>query len=240
MTLIKPSKDGAYTIEASSQTGTRAEETAEAAKAKAMAPIIVERPILRANKSQRLDLSATPIIAEESTADTYPSPGSPEWSKEPTVDDFTRHLGIGWSSVNSMDQDIQAAARGWEKFIENHYPVTNARIRLQSKGLASYLVEASQGYFLFGDDLKQGRLVSTRLDQTWINLSSPIPVFEGASIMEAGQIQSTPIINCTSTVSIASPNGTIDFAPDGTHAINVTSTTNVNSMPIMEIEMDMS
>jgi hypothetical protein len=190
MTLIRK---GGYIIEASSQTGTWAEEKAEQEKAKAAAIQSLsnsspERPVLRAAKSQRLNLSATPAIIEEvSHNGTLVSPGSPERHIEPTVDDFTRHLGIGWSLINQADTDIQAAARGWAKFIENHFPVTDAKIRLQSKGLASYLVEANEGYFLFGEDLKQGRLVSTSLERTWVNLQGAVPTFESDLVMDAGQ-----------------------------------------------------
>jgi hypothetical protein len=193
MTLIKPKGNG-YAIEASSQTGTWAEEKAEEEKAKAaaaaaaIAKALADRPVLRASKSQRLNLSATPTIAEEVSNATASSPGSPERSggyAEPTIDDFTRHLGIGWSSINSADTDIQAAARGWSKYIENHFPVSNAMIRLQSKALESYLVQTNEGYFLFGEDLKHGRLVSTNLQKTFANLQGPVPTFEGESLMEA-------------------------------------------------------
>ena len=199
MTLIKPNRKGCI-IEAGSQTGTWAEEKAEQEKAKAAAAALAasspERPILRAAKSQRLHLNSTPSISEEVLSNgTLVSPGSPERTNghaEPTVDDFTRHLGIGWSSVNTADLDIQAAARGWTKFIENHFPITDAKIRLQSKGLASYLVEANEGYFLFGEDLRQGRLVSANLENTWVNLRGPVPIFEGDVVMEAS---STPKID---------------------------------------------
>lgn len=249
MTLIKPSRGG-YIIDASSQTGTWAEERAEEEKAKAMAPVAIERPIVRAAKSQRLDLSATPAIAEEASTSGVPSPGSPERYTEPTVDDFTRHLGIGWSSVNTMDHDIQAAARGWAKFVENHYPVTDVKIRLQSKGLASYLVEANEGYFLFGEDLKQGRLVSTSLERTWVNLSSPVPVFDGDVVMEAGQTPkaASPVADgshAMNGVEVGTPhpngtgNGTIQFIEDETHVIDGPAAV-TNEVPIVEVEMDMS
>jgi hypothetical protein len=246
MTLIKPSRSG-YAIEASSQTGTWAEEKAEEERVKAMAPPVVERPILRAHKSQRLDLSATPVMAEEASSNILPSPGSPERYTEPTVDDFTRHLGIGWSSVNSLDADIQAAARGWARFIENHYPITDVKIRLQSKGLASYMVEANEGYFLFGEDLKQGRLVSTSLEKTWVNLSSPVPVFEGDLVMVAGQspkVDDAPQVHIAhgmNGVESGSPNGTVHFAEDGTHVINNPERATLSHREAsMEMEMDMS
>jgi hypothetical protein len=193
MTLIKPGGSN-YIIAAGSQTGTWADEKAE--EEAEVGPSIPnpERPSLRSAKSQRLDLSSTPSIAEEGMDDgsmTTPGTGSPgKGNSEPTVDDFTRHLGIGWSLI-SADPDIQAAARGWARYLDNHYPVTDAKIRLQSRGLSSYLVEANEGYFLFGEDLKQGRLVSTSLDKTWENLRGPVPVFDGEGVMEAGETPKT-------------------------------------------------
>lgn len=199
MTIIRKGKKG-YHIEASSQTGTWAEEKAEQEKQEKLRlaalarPPSPEKPILRSHKSQRLGLTTSPSMGEEISLGNS-SLGSPLPSAakgiaggaggaEPMVDDFTRHLGIGWSSI-SNDEHIQAAARGWTKFIENHYPVTNAKIRLQSRGLASYLVEADQGYFLFGEDLKQGRLVSQNLERVLANLQGPTPMFDGEGIMHA-------------------------------------------------------
>jgi len=200
MVLIKPNSKGRI-IEAGSQTGTWAEEQAEekVAMAAAVEKASLERPILRAAKSQRLDLSSTPPITEEVMSNgTLVNPPSPE-RKEPTVDDFTRHLGIGWSSMDNADADMQIAVRGWNKFIENHFPIVNPRIRLQSRGLASYLVDAREGYFLFGEDLKQGRLVSTNLETVWINLRGAVPIFEGEIIMEAG---STPKVATAITPTV--------------------------------------
>lgn len=195
MTIIK--KGGKeYVADSSSQTQDWAEERAAEEKAKvtaAIAAAAAARPIIRATKSQRLNLSDTPAIPEEPSSSVAASPGSPENHIEPTVDDYTRHLGIGWSSINNSGPDVQAAARGWAKFIENHFPVSNAKIQLTSKGLASYLVEATEGYFLFAEDLKQGRLVSTSLEKTWVNLSSPVPVFDGELVMEARQSPKTEI-----------------------------------------------
>jgi hypothetical protein len=187
MTLIKPSGAG-YIVPAESQTGTWVEEKAEA-EARAIRIPSPERPSLRSAKSQRLDFSSTPAIAEEVMSNgslitplsTSPSNGF----TEPAIDDFTRHLGIGWSLI-SANEGIQAAARGWSKFIDKHFPITDAKIRLESRGLASYLVEANEGYFLFGEDLKQGRLVSTSLEKTFENLKGSVPIFDGEGVMEAG------------------------------------------------------
>ena len=231
MFLKKPSGSG-YIIDAGSQTGTWAEEKAEN-NTRAITPApSPERPIIRSAKSQRLDLTATPMIAEEvlrnGTMITPLSASPTNGFAEPTVDDFTRHLGIGWSSI-SADEHIQAAARGWTKFINNHFPVTDAKICLRSRGLASYLVEAKEGFFLFGDDLKQGRLVSTSLEKTWINLRGPVPLFDGEGIMEAGE---TPKTNGNGQSVVV--DDLMMTKGDGMNGIRDPSN------QTMEVEMDMS
>ncbi|RFU34645.1 hypothetical protein B7463_g1746, partial [Scytalidium lignicola] len=250
MVLIKKGKNKGYHIDASSQTGTWAEEKAEKEKqvkllAAALAmPPSPERPILRSHKSQRLNLSATPSTGEEISFGSG-SLGTPlssvaksmAASVEPTVDDFTRHLGIGWSSI-SNDEHIQAAARGWTKFIENHYPVTNAKIRLQSRGLASYLVEADQGYFLFGEDLKQGRLVSQNLERVWANLQGPSPMFDGEGIIHASE---TPKAADAGAHVQLNGSSLHDMMMNG--SVTATLTQNHGLAPSeqsLEVEMDMS
>jgi hypothetical protein len=233
MTLIKPSGSG-YIIPAGSQTGTWADEKTEKAET-AVVPA-PERPIIRSAKSLRLDLTSTPAITEgvssNGTLVTPVSAPSTNGNAEPMVDDFTRHLGIGWSLIGA-DEDIQAAARGWTRYINNHYPITDAKIRLQSKGLSSYLVEANEGYFLFGEDLKQGRLVSTSLDKTWVNLRGPVPVFEGGCVMEAGESPKA--------------NGAMTPVDNGSHAhelMNGVEGGAVKGQAVpgetLEVEMDMS
>ncbi|RKF64097.1 hypothetical protein GcM3_134004 [Golovinomyces cichoracearum] len=98
---------------------------------------------------------------------------------EPCVDEFSRHLGVGWSKLPESDPDLQAAARGWARFIEKHFSITNVEVRLWSKGLACYLVQATEGFYLFGDDLKQGRLVGHDLETALTNIKGPVPIFKG-------------------------------------------------------------
>ncbi|PKS12193.1 hypothetical protein jhhlp_001492 [Lomentospora prolificans] len=148
----------------------------------------------RSYKTQRREnVSAAATPAEEfnspSTALTTPTSENPN---HPIVDDFTLHLGIGWRRI-SNDEHIQAAARGWAKFIENHYPISNVVIQLESKGLQSYLIEAAEGYFLFDENLRQGRLVSTTGEGTLQNLKSNPPVFEGPETMMAASQPIVPV-----------------------------------------------
>jgi hypothetical protein len=199
MTLIK--KSTGYIAEASSQSGTWVEERAaqeEERKAEAarlaQEQLAQTRPSLRSHKSQRLDMTTCngsterfPSRHSSPTLDaTNPMAASSDSLAQPIVDDFTLHLGIGWSRI-STDGHIQAAARGWARYIENHYPVTNVKILLESRGLQSYLVEATEGYFLFAENLRQGRLVSTTPEGALQNLKISPPVFDGAAVMDASE-----------------------------------------------------
>ncbi|KAI3341597.1 hypothetical protein F4824DRAFT_320496 [Ustulina deusta] len=199
MVLIKSPLS--YVASAGSQSGTWLEEKAAADEKhkndEARAINQQARPSLRSHKSQRLDMNVIALPGAETRAsrvspvrDIDPSVSTPgvstDVSSQPIIDNFTLHLGIGWSRI-SEDEHIQAAARGWSRYIENHFPVTNARIRLESKGLQSYLVEASEGFFLFAENLRQGQLVSRDVDQTLANLKSTPPVFEGLEVMTAAE-----------------------------------------------------
>jgi hypothetical protein len=197
MTLVKASSG--YVTDAGSQSGTWVEEQAALETLqKAEADRLVQeqlaqaRPSLRSNKSQRLQMSDS-FAPDQHDPRNRPSPSrdipnplttSADSLAQPVVDDFTLHLGIGWSRI-SEDEHMQAAARGWARFIENHFPVSDAKIRLQSRGLQSYLVEASEGYFLFAEDLRQGQLVSQNVERALQNLKSSPPVFDAAEAMHA-------------------------------------------------------
>ncbi|KAI4861364.1 hypothetical protein F4820DRAFT_451986 [Hypoxylon rubiginosum] len=199
MTLVK--SPSSYTADAGSQSGTWVEEKATTDNVRkneeARAINQQDRPSLRSSKSQRLDMTAIAVPGSQPqnnrsspVRDTDLAAGTPglsaDMSSQPTVDNFTLHLGIGWSRI-SGDDHIQAAARGWAKYIENHFPVTNVRIQLESKGLQSYLVEAAEGFFLFAEDLRRGQLVSKDLNQAFANLRMSPPVFEGAEVMFAAE-----------------------------------------------------
>jgi hypothetical protein len=206
MVLIKP--NSGYVADASSQSGTWVEEKSNAEQIQQAALISAQqqqqqqqqqhRPSLRSHKSQRLEQTASSSPGQDSgitsgssvvgmqqpigVSSTLPADNlSP-----PVVDDFTLHLGIGWRKI-SEDEHIQAAARGWAKFIENHYPLSSVRIVLESKGLQSYLVEAVQGYFLLSENLKQARLVSTAATTALTNLKSSPPIFDGIDVLIAAE-----------------------------------------------------
>jgi len=194
MTLVK--KTTGYVADAGSQSGTWVDEAAakeeirRAEEARlAHEQMAQERPSLRSHKSQRLEMSGSSANGDFSSRHSSPSreainpmTASSDSIAQPIVDDFTFHLGIGWSRIS---EHVEAAARGWARYIDNHYPVNNAKILLESRGLQSYLVECTEGFFLFAENLRQGRLVSKTAERALENLKSSPPVFDGPETMAA-------------------------------------------------------
>ncbi|KPM41192.1 hypothetical protein AK830_g5369 [Neonectria ditissima] len=183
MTLMKSTSQ--YVSDAGTQSGTWLEEK-KAAQASALQE---QRAIKRSHKSQRTErssnvtsTSSSSLPASSLKADAKST--SPNGLHVPVIDNFTLHLGIGWRKI-SDDEHIQAAARGWARFIENHFPISNARVVLESKGLQSYLVEASEGFFLFAENLRQGQLVNQTVEGTLRNLQCSPPKLDGAETMTA-------------------------------------------------------
>lgn len=222
MTLIK--RSDSYVPDASSQSGTWIEEKVakeEAEKAEALLTIqeqmSQERPSLRSHKSQRLEMTTVLSPAEGFSSNrsspirelVNPMTASSDAMVQPVVDDFTVHLGIGWSRL-SDDELIQAAARGWARYIENHFPVTNPKIRLESRGLQSYLVEANEGFFLFADNLRQGRLVSRDVERVLHNLKTSPPTFDGPETLEAAD-HPRPAVSTFESNSIATTSVGMDM-----------------------------
>ena len=87
----------------------------------------------------------------------------------PHIDQLSQLLGIGWTAVlTNPDPDFQKAVRGWEKYIDNHYPLDEVAIQARSKGLDNaFLVVARnqenlalRRWYLFREDLLVGLLSS--------------------------------------------------------------------------------
>lgn len=185
MVLIK--SGSSYTADASSQSGTWVDE-----KLSTTLDNIPKKTVdvnQRTHKSQRLGRdSASVSPASTPTTESQIQFGSANSatsaSNGPVIDDFTLQLGIGWRKI-SNDEHIQAAARGWARYIENHYPVSNVRITLESRGLQSYFVEASEGFFLFDENLRQGRLVSQDAQRAFQHLQCSPPTFDSQVTLTA-------------------------------------------------------
>ena len=174
-------------ISAESQTGTWYEEKVETkSKLEWSTESRPEMPTSR--KSVRLDPTAPPLVHSDDIAAAL-APESPPKSSasHPTIDDFTYALGIGWTRLSPEDADIQAAARGWARYLENHYSrhIHGAEILLKSEGLNAYLVGCQEGYYLFSEDLLEGRLVGKHWESCLNNLRVHPIAFEGEGILLA-------------------------------------------------------
>ncbi|KAI9737381.1 MAG: hypothetical protein M1834_009535 [Cirrosporium novae-zelandiae] len=212
MTLLNPSTGLA--ISAESQTGTWYEEKSEAA---ARATALDNRPAFPSRKSQRLDASAPgPDDITSAVSLSQPEIAPKSSPNDPTVDESTILLGVGWTRLSS-DADMQAAARGWAKYIEHHYAIRAPTIMLKSRGLNAYLVSSEEGFYLFKEDLLEGQLVSTTWSGCLRNLRSVPLVFDGLQTLKAQQTPPPEIADQShgmQTSAIATPNQTISMDLD--------------------------
>lgn len=118
---------------------------------------------------------------------------------EPIIDDYTHQLGVGWSHVSS-DPSTQSASRGWAKYIENHYRLSDVAIILLSKALegASLVCArngAHKGYFLFSENLGEARLVANNWEICLGRLRGSPIVFENEEVLCAAK---TPVVGAIS------------------------------------------
>ena len=179
MVLLNP-RTG-MSVSAESQTGTWYEEKAEAVKSGRDPADEGFRPKIPTRKSMRMD-STTSLPRLDDIAQAV-APESPPKSApaEPEVDEYTIALGIGWTGMASEDLDMQAAVRGWARYLENHYSrhIHNAQMLSKSKSLNAYLVQAQEGFYLFQEDLLQGQMVGSDWQSCLRNLLSRPIAFEG-------------------------------------------------------------
>lgn len=189
MVLINPSTGQALT--ADSQTGTWFEEKSDFDSLKREVEAANFRPKLpTSRKSMRLSQSSIKAGLEAFSATTAPAnaPASPPKTAttHPEIDEATMALGIGWTRISS-DEGIQTAARGWARYLENHYArhVHGAEILLQSNGLNAYLVGCQEGFYLFSENLLEGQLVSRTWDGCLTNLRAQPMAFEGEQTLTA-------------------------------------------------------
>lgn len=122
-------------------------------------------------------------------------------TEQPTIDQFTYLLGIGWTRIAS-DTDVQKATRGWARYIENHYPLHAVEILLTSKALEDAVLVfardgsmvAQQGFFLFREDLSEGRLVAYDWETCVSRLQASPLLFEGAEELKAAKSPTTSAV----------------------------------------------
>lgn len=182
MVLLNPSTGRALSAE--TQTGTWYEDKVdEEALAKKEAAERPKMPIGR--KSARLSQSSIRATLDQPNGSAPASP--PKSTPTAEIDEATIALGIGWTKMTSEDPDLQAAARGWARYLEVHYSghIRGAEILLKNRSLDAYLVGCQEGFFLFTEDLLQGQLVGSTWETTLQNLRAQPIQFEGAEILQA-------------------------------------------------------
>jgi len=185
MVLLDPRTGRALAAE--TQTGTWYEEKVEQ-EAVARQEAAAARPkIPVGRKSARLSQSSMRTGLDMPNP-SMSAPASPLKST-PTaeVDEATIALGIGWSKMSSEDPDLQAASRGWARYLEVHYSgqVHGAEILLKNRTMDAYLVGCQEGFFLFAEDLLRGQLVGRTWDTALSNLRSQPIQFEGTEVLQA-------------------------------------------------------
>ena len=109
---------------------------------------------------------------------------------DPSIDQYTRLLGIGWTYEGEQSSFV-AMARGYARYINNHYPLADIEILLKSKSLEAYLVKSNQGYFLFQEDLTTCRLVAVSWEETVANLQCSPPRFSSEQPLCAAESSGT-------------------------------------------------
>ena len=90
-------------------------------------------------------------VRRDDTNGPNASPGT-----ESSIDGFRRQLGVGWVGVGG-DGAHHAGSRGWARYIQNNYGLTNVQILAQSRAHGNaYLAQTAEGFYLFTEDLVQG------------------------------------------------------------------------------------
>lgn len=171
MTLVYPNDpSGHYSPDASTQSGTWVEETAEQAAAKAA------RPIMNTRKSMRLDSTASKLddVASIMPQVTHRAPGT-----EPLIDEATRMLGVSWSRMDASEAS-QIAQRAYTRWIDRHYPnLTDVEVWFENSAIPGYLGKATnttngiEEYYLWSLDLHQAILVTRNPGDLIVKLSQP-------------------------------------------------------------------
>lgn len=199
MTLIYPGEPG-FAIAAESQTGTWAEtkhEVEEANKPK-------EKPIAVSRKSQRTahvdrasgspPAAVKPVVPSstmgvDSSSLAYKATTMPIDDFGHTIQDLTMALGIGWKEI-VFNPEKKDGARGWAKFISRHYPLSCPQVLHESEAHDAFLVHArdvaddKEKFFMFSQDLRTCRLVSTTLEGVVRNLTQH-PIAYESDVVQA-------------------------------------------------------
>lgn len=157
--------DPGYRAAVESQFGSWAGEQAER---KPFELSHIKRPSVSSRKSQRRDAGT---CDSDDLAQLVLPPSIREATAEPLIDEATRVLGISWTRMDSTDV-LRIHQAAYSKWIQNHYPgLRDVVIWFENSAIPGYLVQAQnvyngqEGYYIFSEDLTEGRLVTTEPEQ---------------------------------------------------------------------------
>jgi hypothetical protein len=197
MTLIYPDDPRYNAVQAGSQTGTWVEQNVVEAEQASV------RPSVSSRKSQRREVPETIIVEapENTLVNEVITSASTVPSDEP-VDKLSIILGVGWKRLPPAQAP---AAKGWEKYILNHYSsIEDPSILLFNEGLHAYLVRAisasndtQECWWVFQEDLSACRLVGHYEDDAIRSLQSSESIAMGPIVYAHKQSchRSIPSIN---------------------------------------------
>ena len=189
MVLLNPQTG--MSIGAESQSGTWMEEKEDYEKLEAEIKAANFRPKFpTSRKSMRLSQSSIKTNVFDNIQMLGAPASPPRTATNPEIDDAAIYLGISWSQVSKDSEAIQSAARGWARYLDNHYSqyIHGAEIILKNSAHDAYLVKCQEGYYLFQEDLLQGQLVAQAWERCLENLRSYPFVFDGDRV----QAERTP------------------------------------------------
>lgn len=220
MTLVYPDDPQYSALQAESQTGTWHEEKAVEVEQSST------RPAISSRKSQRREVPDAIAIDPMSSlpSDAMPAVTSSPPSASSPVDKLGVILGVGWKRISP---NLAPAAKGWEKYILNHYSsIEDPCILLYNEGLHAYLVRAmsasndtQQCWWVFQEDLSACRLVGHCEEDAIRSLQSGESIAMGPVVHAHKQSyhRSVPSVN-TPIVSMDEPFATTAVATPPTTA----------------------
>ena len=187
MVLLNPQTG--VSISADSQSGTWMEEKEERENLEKEIDAANFRPrIPSSRKSMRLSQSSI----KTNIFDNIPAVGAPASPPKtatihPETDDAAIALGVSWTQLAKDDDVVQTAARGWARYLDNHYAryIHGAEIILKNTAHEAFLVRCQEGFFLFSDSLLEGQLVARTWERCLENLKSYPFVFDGDEHLQA-------------------------------------------------------
>ncbi|KAI4113612.1 MAG: hypothetical protein LQ345_005442 [Seirophora villosa] len=96
------------------------------------------------------------------TADAVPAGELSLAPEELTQAQLVAQLGVGWDP--SKDSHWQAAALGWARYIEKTFPLENVKV-LAKHTDGNHLVKATDGLYMFDENMTVGALVGKSWDE---------------------------------------------------------------------------